>query len=81
MEERRAAQRHRTLKGARIAFNGGQSTISCMVRNLSDIGALLQVDSVVGVPEHFDLLLSDGRAFHCWVSRRTATELGVSFLK
>lgn len=81
MEERRAAQRHKTLKGGRIAFNDGHSTIACLVRSLSDIGALLKVESVVGVPEQFDLVLNDGRAFHCRVSRRTATELGVTFSK
>lgn len=80
MEERRAAQRHRTLKGGRIAFNQGHSTIACMVRNLSDRGALLKVDTIVGIPEAFDLVLDDGRRFSCQAVRRTATEIGVAFV-
>lgn len=39
--EQRQATRHRTLKGAKIVFNDGHSTISCTVRNLSETGALV----------------------------------------
>lgn len=78
-EEKRAAPRHRTLKGARIAFHDGFSTIECTVRNMSDIGAMLKVASVIGIPDHFDLVLSDGQKFTCTVARRTATEVGVTF--
>lgn len=79
VEEKRAEPRRRVLKGARIVV-AGQSTFDCTVRNLSSIGALLKVSSVVGIPDHFDLVLDDGQRFSCAVSRRTATELGVSFL-
>ena len=35
-DERRQAQRYRTLKGAHIVFNRGGSSINCVVRNLSE---------------------------------------------
>ena len=78
-EERRGSIRHRTLKGGRIATNEGHSTFTCMVRNMSDTGALLRVESVVGVPEHFELVMDDGRHFNCTIVHRSATEIGVHF--
>lgn len=78
-EERRATIRHRTLKGARIASNEGFSTFTCMVRNMSDKGALLRLPSVVGVPDAFELVMDDGRTFHCRAIHKTATDIGVQF--
>lgn len=77
--ERRSAARRRTLKGAHIAFNGGRSTITCLVRNLSATGALLRVESVLGVPQVFTLVLDDGNRHQCRMVRWTATEIGVEF--
>ena len=79
MDERRGGQRYRVLKGARIVFNEGRSTISCTVRNLSGSGALLRVESVLGMPDQFDLVVSGDAARRCDVVRRTAHELGVAF--
>jgi hypothetical protein len=78
-EERRGSIRYRTLKGGKIAMNEGFSTIDCTVRNLSPTGALLRVASVVGIPDAFQLVMSDGQKFDCVVQRRTATDIGVSF--
>lgn len=61
MIERRTAQRHRTLKTGLIVFNGGRSTLTCVVRNLSDTGALLKVEISAGIPGGFALRISGGR--------------------
>ncbi|MFC3705421.1 PilZ domain-containing protein [Devosia honganensis] len=79
-EDNRAAQRHRTLKGARIVINDGFSTFDCTIRNLSGTGAKLQVASALGIPERFGLKLEDGRQFSCETAWRTDTEIGVRFL-
>ena len=80
MEERRATIRHRTLKGGKIAINDGFSVIDCTVRNLSETGALLRVVSVVGIPDQFVLIISDNQKHNRTVVRRTATDIGVTFL-
>ena len=80
MEERRATIRHRTLKVGKIAINDGFSVIDCTVRNLSETGALLRVVSVVGIPDQFVLIISDNQKHNCTVVRRTATDIGVTFL-
>jgi hypothetical protein len=56
MDERRITARHRTLKAGKIEF--GPATIDCVVRNLSSKGAALDVESPVGIPERFNLVVS-----------------------
>ena len=50
--EPRNEARRRALKGARIVFKGHGATIDCTVRNLSDRGACLNVESYVGIPRY-----------------------------
>lgn len=64
---------------ARIVFNQGQSIISCVVKNLSEGGALLQVHSVFGIPSAFHLALPEQTHRPCWVIRRTTKEIAVAF--
>jgi hypothetical protein len=78
-DDNRQTQRRTTLKGGRIVFNAGRSTIDCKVRNLSSKGAKLQVVSVVGIPDTFDLLLEGHSRQPCRVAWRSLKELGVEF--
>ncbi len=77
--DNRQIQRRKTLKGARIVFNAGRSTINTTVRNLSARGAKLEVSSVVGIPDTFDLMLEGNSRQPCRVVWRTLKELGVEF--
>lgn len=77
--ENRAAVRRRTLKGGRIIFNAGRSTIDCTIRDLSGKGAKLQVTSVIGIPNTFDLSVGGGDRQPCRVVWRALKELGVEF--
>jgi hypothetical protein len=58
-EDQRHAARHWTLKGGRIVFNHGNSTIACTIRDLSEIGSRLKVASSVGIPDEFTLVFDD----------------------
>lgn len=53
--EKRAAPRHRVLKGGTIAFGG--NGLACTVRNLSSDGAALDLASRVSLPPSFMLLI------------------------
>lgn len=44
------------LKQGRLAFDGG-GAVDCMVRNLSDSGARIEVVSQVGLPVNFTLVI------------------------
>jgi hypothetical protein len=71
--------RQRVLKGAQIVFKGREAVIDCVVRNLSDGGACLNVDSSIGIPDAFDLMLDHAFVGNCRVTWRKATQIGVKF--
>jgi hypothetical protein len=76
--EKRLADRHPVLKPGAIRFAGG--TISCMVLNLSNSGAALDVNSTAGIPEHFTLALpGDGWHMPCHIVWRKDKRIGVAF--
>lgn len=56
-EERRLASRRRTLFSGKIIFNQQSSVFTCIVRNISDAGACLEIESPVGIPDQFELLV------------------------
>ncbi len=79
MSEHRAQLRHRALKAGVITFNqaGG---ISCTLRNISTTGACLEVESPLGIPATFDLVVeSDHVTRPCRVIWRREHRIGVEF--
>ena len=73
--------RKRMLKGGTIAFNGRHSTLPCVVRDLSESGARLQVAQSNGVPDRFELIIDlDGFEAFAEVAWRALNEVGVHFL-
>jgi hypothetical protein len=80
MEERRKDQRHRTYKAAEISFSGRSTAIDCVVKNVSEGGAALEVASPIGIPDEFDLVMTGDRTVRrCRVVWRKATRIGVKF--
>lgn len=80
MEEKRRAPRHRVLKAGTISF-GAATGIDCVVRNISDKGALLSVESSVGIPNRFTLVIrADSLKRDAMVKWRHARSIGVEFV-
>ncbi len=52
----------------------------CIIRNLSETGAKLEVASVTRIPRTFDLIVDKVRPQGCVVVWRAVKELGVQFL-
>ena len=78
-DNRRSFRRMRTLKKGTIIIQGGYSVYDCVVRNLSDGGAMLQV-SGFGIPSHFDLAMDAAIPRRpCTVRWRSDGAVGVSF--
>ena len=78
--DQRIAPRLKALFAARIAFNNGQSTLDCLIRNLSDTGAKLVVSAAVAVPDRFDLFIPQkGVTRRVQIAWRTGEEIGVRF--
>lgn len=79
LQNKRAALRHRVLKAGSIEFAGG--VIDCTVRNISETGAALEVNSPLGIPDTFNLLIAgDPASRRCRVVRRSDKRIGVAFL-
>lgn len=78
MDEHRTAPRRRLLKTGKISFGGG--AIDCTVRNLSETGAALEVNSPVGIPEQFTLVIEPNQIHvPCRVVWRKETRIGIHF--
>jgi hypothetical protein len=79
-KEQRGAPRHRTIKGARLLLHGSESSFTCVMRNLSDTGALVELPSTLGVPHDVVLQTDDGQLNrHCRIAWRTQTRIGLLF--
>jgi hypothetical protein len=63
--ERRATPRHRVLRAGTIEFDG--RSIDCVVRNISAMGAALDVSSPLGIPHEvtLNLVTSHSALLHC----------------
>lgn len=80
MIDKRTNQRHRVLKAGKISF-GQAGIIDCVVRNMSDTGARLEVESVVGIPDSFNLMIcADRYAKQCRVVWRKEKQIGIKFV-
>ena len=78
MSEHRIVPRKRVLKAGTIEFAGGG--IDCTVRNLSDTGAALSVESPVGIPAEFNLVVvADQVSRRCRVVWRKENRIGITF--
>jgi diguanylate cyclase (GGDEF)-like protein len=71
----------RTLLSGKIVWNYGQSSIDCVVKNLSDAGGRLQVTSTQDLPDAFQLVIEGRRENRsCRIVWRSDDRVGVAFL-
>jgi hypothetical protein len=77
--DRRSSPRRKQLKAGIIAFHGRHSTLPCCVRDISETGVRLEVESAQ-VPDTFELLIElDGLEANCAVVWRRGSQVGVMF--
>jgi hypothetical protein len=53
--------------------------IDCVVYDLSELGACLNVENPSGIPDSFDLEIDRASVRNCRVAWRTSTQIGVEF--
>jgi hypothetical protein len=82
MQERRAIHRNRTYLQGEIAFNGRCSTLTCLVRNMSQNGAKIVFAATALIPNEFDVVIPNKaesrRARIVW---REQLQAGIAFLE
>jgi diguanylate cyclase (GGDEF)-like protein len=80
MVERRKEKRGRTLLGGKLVFNTGHSVIDCVVRNMSDDGACVEVENPAGLEGDIHLLIAgESVPRPCRVAWKTLKRLGLAF--
>jgi hypothetical protein len=78
MDEHRRSPRQRTFKGGSITLPIG--IVDCVIRNISESGALLELKAPALVPDDFNLVIRpEHTRRQCHVTRRKALRLGVQF--
>lgn len=79
MSDKRSSARRRTFKGGLIMY-GTVAGIDCLLRNMSETGACLELTSTFAIPDQFSLIVRpEGLRRDCTVHWRTETHIGVSF--
>ena len=71
-------ERRANMKAGTIEFDGG--AVNCMVRNMTDLGAMLDVVSAIGIPDRFTLALQTDRLRkYCRTVWWNEKRIGVAF--
>jgi diguanylate cyclase (GGDEF)-like protein len=72
--------RGRTFLAGKVISNFGQSSIDCVIRRITDDGCVIELESVLGLPEHFHLLIpGEGDPQPCKRSWQSDRQVGVLF--
>ena len=80
MQERRKITRTRVLKGAKFLLKNS-SVRDCVVRNLTNVGAGVEIPNTIDLPEALDLTFDGGRSFRrCRLAWRKLGTTGVEFV-
>ena len=78
MDPQRIAPRRRILKAGSNESGGG--VIDCIVRNLSETGAALEVVSPLFIPDRFTLIVpTDQLKRRCHIVWRKQKRIGIAF--
>jgi hypothetical protein len=79
LDRRQPPARRRLLKSGKILL--GKHPVPCIIRNLSETGACLQVQTTAGIPSKFDVVLGNQPVRPCQIIWRDETKLGVKFIQ
>ena len=79
MDDRRLRRRQKTFKGGTIS-HGIVGGIECLIRNISNTGACLELADPVLVPDNFTLVIKpECLRRNCTVAWRSTDKIGVRF--
>ncbi|MHB2209735.1 PilZ domain-containing protein [Methylobacterium sp. CM6257] len=80
MDNKRETIRRRVLLAGKVLLPGG-GVIDCTLRDRSESGARIKVQSVIGIPDEFRLLVEPtGETVQAKVAWRRPNEIGVRIL-
>jgi hypothetical protein len=79
VERRQPPARRRMLMSGKILL--GKHPVPCTVRNMSERGACLKVQTTEGIPKVFDFVFAGEPARTCKTIWRDDTQIGVMFIE
>ncbi len=80
-QDGRRAERIKSLLRAQISFNNHLSTVDCVIKNISPLGAKLLVNEAMSVPDQFELHVPRrGRTYVARMVWRDPEAVGVEFV-
>jgi hypothetical protein len=80
VEDRRTSQRKQTCLPVKITYNGGAYSFDCVILDISDSGACIEIPDGETLPKHVDLIdMKGGVAYASEVRWRARSQLGVLF--
>src|ERR1700741_1658609 len=80
MVEYRSATRVRTVLKGEIRYDNGRMSTSCVIRDLSEDGARLELPGELALPDRFDLYIEKRNETRpAVVKRKRGVEIGVAF--
>lgn len=71
-------RRNASIK-AEISFEGGRRVVPCIIRDVSEGGARIEVATVIGIPNTFDLIIPGHKNHSCRVAWRALKEMGLQY--
>ena len=81
MQDRRASERSKVFLGGIAEINDSHPTMDCVVRNLSEDGACVELDSNAMLPNHVKLVIAQkGRSYLARLMWRQANRVGLAFM-
>jgi hypothetical protein len=79
-EERRKYPRRETLTWGKLIFNHPLTVIDCLVRDISEGGACLELSVPAQIPETFELIIKpNSKRQLCSVAWKNEKRIGVEF--
>ena len=81
MAENRSASRTRAVLKGEIRYDNGLRSTSCIIRDLSETGARLELPGDIPIPEHFDLYIEKkNQTRPAILKRKRGAEVGIAFV-
>ncbi len=78
--DKRTSPRLRSFLKGRVVYNGGQSSLDCLIRDMSSTGARLELSASVTLPDRFDLYLPHrDETLKVHLQWRRGAAIGVAF--
>ena len=78
--EHRSSPRTKTVLKAEIRYNDGLMRVPCLLRDISETGARLELGGDIALPDQFDLYIEKKhQTHHAVIKRRSGRDIGVAF--